>query len=131
MLALYRMELMYERVKYECNHNYWKSLSSRQQIFSEMQAVLPKRWYKSTKLHGVSFHKSIIFIATNVRTSNLIQQNPVHVSNHCKCIYQLIQQIFYWKITDKLTAKYQNIDLLYKTKIYLKLLYMELICRNY
>lgn len=65
-----------------------RPLSQRQKIFCEMQAELSKSQYKSTKLHGVSFHKSIIFIATNVRTSNLIQQIPVHVSNHGKFFYQ-------------------------------------------
>jgi len=38
---------------------------------------------------------------------------------------------FYYKITDKLTAKYQRIYILYTIKIYLKILHMELICRSY
>ena len=38
---------------------------------------------------------------------------------------------FLLKITDKLTVKYQRIYILYRIKTYLKILYMELICRSY
>jgi hypothetical protein len=154
MLAVYRMELVYERVKNECNHNFWKSLSSgmwwfavwrdTQHIFEEHEASILKAedisWDASSTLKKVvKIYQTACCLIPKEHNlhSHQCKNLKTHITNYCSCSqpWQVLLSVntanFSKKITDKLTAKYQSTDILYRIKIYLKILYMELICRSY